>query len=156
MSVKVKKHKLLGFRSGKPWKMAVASVYYLICTAIAVVELLEKPAMASVYPISTHDMFIRSLEILILYLACMSPAIFISDFTLRDHIILLRLHDARWTTIAISFIILFLIIVYACLGYLHTNRYTICRNAYQQNKIVEFDEENGTYTIVDPTASPAQ
>lgn len=156
MSTKAKKHKLLGFRSGKPWKMAVASVYYIVCTVIAVTNLIGKPAMASMYSIGAHDMLIWRLEILVLYLAFMSPAIFISDFKLRDHIVLLRLHDSRWTTIAISFIILFIMIIYVCLGYLHTNRYTICLNAYQENETVEFDEENGTYTVVDPSATPTQ
>lgn len=154
MSGKAKKHKLLGFRSGKPWKMAVASVYYVACTVVTVVNLLGRPAMAALYDISARDINIWRLETLILYLALMSPAVFISDFKLRDHIVLLRLHDARWTTLAISFIILLLLIVYVCLGYLHTNRYTICLQAYNQGELVQFDERSGfayIYTLGDST-----
>lgn len=83
-----KRNKCLGFRSGVPWKMAAAVVYYLACAAFLVIAMVTPPLV----PADGWDTFLVKVSSLVLFLWMISPALLLSDTPLRDKLPFLKEH----------------------------------------------------------------
>ena len=80
--------KLLGFRSGVPWKKIVAVLYYMFCITVLIVGLSTPPLVAC----GTWDSAVVKISTCIIFLWLISPAIVLSDTALRDSLPLFREH----------------------------------------------------------------
>ena len=78
----MRKRKLLGWRSGTPWKAGLALAYFLLCACFLVIALTTAPLI----PAGQHDTLVYRLSSCILFLWLLSPAIFLSDTRLRDRL----------------------------------------------------------------------
>ncbi|MCB6366643.1 hypothetical protein LI291_10710 [Intestinibacillus massiliensis] len=113
--------KLLGFRSGKAWKMVLAIVYYLALALFFVSVMISPSPYAQTY----GDIIFEKVEKLCIFIFFISPVIVLSEFKIRNHLLLFRARKA-WKTI-VGFIILFIItiILVNAVTSLHSSDYKI-------------------------------
>lgn len=114
-----KMRKLFGFRSGKPWKMTIAVVYYAIVLMVlffAITTPLPNEA-------SGYDRFIYLLSSAVLIFWMMSPAIFLSNTKLREKLPLFRNRTASSSLLGMMIVFLFFAYLFAATEDLHSQEY---------------------------------
>lgn len=89
---------LFGFRSRRPWKMVVASLYYLLAVVTSIGLLFARSPHAT----SGTDVALEALKGLFLALAFLSPAFLLSDFGYRDRLPLFRRRKLFWSALGLS------------------------------------------------------
>ena len=111
--------KLLGFRSGKPWKSLVAGAYYLLALAVLIFGLFSRMPVSG----GSQDAAIYRGEVLILFLWMLSPAIFLSDTPYRQYLPLFRKRTRSWSLTGMMIVFLFFAYLFASVDSLHTPAY---------------------------------
>lgn len=128
--------KVLGFRSGVPWKGIVAVGYYILCAFILVVCLVTPPLV----PAGPWDTFLVKLSSVVIFLWMMSPAIFLSETPIRNNLPFLKKHTLL-DSLAGMFIVLFLFSrVFILTEGLHTPEYKEAFNTYIEESYSGFVE----------------
>ncbi len=113
--------KCWGFRSGTPWKMIVAVLYYALCLAFLVIGMATPPLI----PADGWDTFVVKLSTFILFLWMLSPAIFLSETPLRDMLPFFRDRIAMRSLVG-------LMIVFVLFQYLFMTSESLHTQAYQE------------------------
>lgn len=72
--------KVWGFRSGTPWKMILAVLYYSACAGFLLIGMTTPPLV----PCGQWDAVVVKFSTFILFLWMLSPAIFLSDTAMRE------------------------------------------------------------------------
>lgn len=136
----VKKHfnKILGFRSKTPWKMIIASLYYVSCVLIFIVLIITPPPV----PAGSWDTVVVKISTLIILLWMLSPVVFLSDMPLRDKLPLFKKHT--WPDSLIGMIIVFFLFSYlfALSESLHTDIYQVQFKQYIESMYSNFLNAN--------------
>lgn len=121
-------HKLLGFRSQKPWKMIVAVIWYLLSLALLILAVGTPPPVAA----GAYDTGIYYLTAIIIWLWMISPAIFMSDTFLRQGIPFFR-NQTRLSSLAgMMVVFIFFAYLFASVDSLHTDQYKQAFAAYSE------------------------
>lgn len=118
--------KIWGFRSGTPWKMTLATLYYIACFGFLVVGMTTPPLI----PCGQWDAVVMKISTLILFLWMLSPAIFLSDTTLRE--ILPFFRDRIGMRSLVGLLIVFVLFQYFFMASesMHTEAYKASFNTY--------------------------
>lgn len=128
--------RLFGFRSGKPWKMILAGLYYL-CGFVVLFFGLSTPMAIQAGP---YDQTIYGCSILILFLWIMSPAIFLSDTPLRDYLPLFKKRIRTESIVGMMIVFLFFAYLFGSVESLHTPQYQAEFEAYTYSTYQGFVE----------------
>ena len=116
---------LFGFRSRQPWKMVVASAYYLFAVAIAIGSLIiRKP-----YSTNGTDIALEVLSGLVLSLALLSPAFLLSDFGYRNRLPLFKRRKVVWSALGLALFLVLMLVTSAFAATLHTQPYKVAAAA---------------------------
>ena len=118
-TMKEKLRCVLGFRSGKPWKMILAVLYYCCCLAV----LWFGMTLPSFPQIGAFDRGIELLSVLIIFLWMLSPAIFLSDTPMRSHLPLFKKRDGMFSMIGMMIVFLFFAYLFGAVSSFHTPEY---------------------------------
>lgn len=110
---------VLGFRSGTPWKILVACVYYLLALAVLVLGLCTGMPIAG----TSGDLAVYRVSVLILFLWLLSPAIFLSDTPYRRYLPLFKRRTRGWSLVGMMIVFLFFAYLFASVDSLHTPAY---------------------------------
>lgn len=114
-----KTRKLFGFRSGKPWKMVIASIYYAAVFMVACFAVTTPlPDQTSIY-----DKAIYLLSSLILVLWMLSPAIFLSNTKFREKLPIFRNRTGSSSLLGMMIVFLFFAYLFAAVEDLHSLAY---------------------------------
>jgi uncharacterized membrane protein len=116
---------LFGFRSRTPWKMVVASLYYLFAVVTSIGLILSRKPYAS----SGTDIAIEVLSGLLLSLVLLSPAILLSDFGYRDKLPLFKRRKLIWSALGLALFFVLVSVTSALADTLHTQPYKVAAAA---------------------------
>ncbi len=119
-------NKLFGFRSNVPWKMIVASLWYVLCLVVFVLALGSNPPV----PAGTYDVFIWRISLIVIVLWMASPAIFLSETKLRNRLPLLKEHIGMKSFLGYSIIFLLFTYLFAMVLSWHSPEYKVAFNQY--------------------------
>lgn len=131
--------KCLGFRSGTPWKMIVALVYYAACVAFLVIGMITPPLVES----NGWDTFMVKLSTFILFLWMLSPAIFLSDTPIRSKLPLFRQKIGMWSLVGLMIVFVLFQYLFMTSESLHTDEYKTAFNTYITESYDMFVEAGG-------------
>ncbi len=120
--------KVLGFRSGRPWKMLVASTWYILNLIILFFGL----TTPTLIPASAYDQIIYRFSAVILVLWLLSPAFFLSDTTVRRYLPLFCKRRAGFTLLGMMIVFIFFTYLFASIENLHSVAYQNDFNSYIQ------------------------
>lgn len=123
--MKKRLRKCLGFRSGIPWKMTVAAVYYSACIAFLIIAMVTPPLV----PAGGWDAFIVKVSSLVLFLWMLSPAIFLSDTPVRDKLPFLKDHIRIRSLVGMMIVFVFFQYLFMIVEGLHSPEY---REAFEK------------------------
>lgn len=118
--------KCWGFRSGTPWKMLVATVYYAMCIGFLVIGMTTPPLVEA----GGWDTFVVKLSSFILFLWMLSPAIFLSDTPMRDKLPFFRDRAAIRSLVGLMIVFVIFQYLFAASESLHSAEYKQVFNAY--------------------------
>jgi len=116
---------LLGFRSRRLWKMAVASVYYASWAVFA----LAAVASQSPHVVDTRDRALDVVTGLILALVALSPAIFLSDFAYRQRVPLFKHRKVLWNAAGFGVVFLLSFVAIGLADSMHSQPYKLAVEA---------------------------
>jgi len=120
--------KILGFRSGKPWKMLLAVAWYILSLIILFFGLTTSiPVLAS-----TYDQMIYRISAVILVLWLLSPTIFLSETAARNYLPLFRKRQAGFTIVGMMIVFIFFTYLFASVESLHSAVYQNAFDSYIQ------------------------
>lgn len=111
--------KCWGFRSGTPWKMIVAVVYYAMCLGFLLVGLITP----SLIPANRWDTLVLKLSTVVLFLWMLSPALFLSDTSLRDILPFFRDRIASRSLVGLMIVFVLFQYLFMASESLHTPEY---------------------------------
>jgi len=114
--MKTKLNKLLGFRSGTPWKSGIAVIYYFVCASFLVIAMITPPLI----PAGIRDTFIVKLSSFVLFLWMLSPAIFLSDTPMRDKLPFFKDHQSMRSLVGMMIVFVFFLYLFMVVEGLHT------------------------------------
>ena len=122
---------LFGFRSRKPWKMLVASAYYLFAGVIAIGLLVSRKQYAN----SGADIALEVLSGFLMSLVLLAPAFLLSDFGYRDKLPLFKRRKIVWSALGLAVFFVLMLVTAALADTLHTAPYraAAAKEAAQQN-----------------------
>lgn len=112
-------NKVFGFRSGTPWKVGVATLYYFACAFFLVVAVITPPFV----PSSVKDALIFKLSSFVLFLWMISPAFFLSETSLRKKLPFFRDRQALRSLIGLMIAGLLFLYLFMLAESLHTPQY---------------------------------
>lgn len=112
--------KVLGFRSGTPWKSTVAVVYYLLCAAYLVIAITTPPLI----PADTRDTIIVKLSSFVLFLWMLSPAIFLSNTPLREKLPFFKEHQLLKSVVGLMIVFVLFQYLFMAVEKLHSDEYS--------------------------------
>jgi len=116
----------LGFRSGTPWKMIVAVVYYAMCAAFLIIAMITPPLVEA----NGWDTFVVKLSSFILFLWILSPAILLSDTPLRDKLPFFRQRISMWSAVGLMVAFVLFQYLFMTSESLHTAEYKAAFDEY--------------------------
>lgn len=111
--------KLLGFRSGVPWKKIVAVLYYTLCAVILISGLVTPPLVAC----GTWDTVIVKISTCIIFMWLISPAIVLSDTDWRDRLPLFKDHISVRSLVGLMIVFVLCTYVFRLVESWHTEDY---------------------------------
>lgn len=111
--------KLLGFRSGTPWKELLAAVYYLACATFLVIGMATPPLIAC----GPWDTAVVKLSTFVLFLWMLSPAIFLSDTDFRAKLPLFKKRIAMYSLVGLMIVFVLFQYLFTAVEGLHTHEY---------------------------------
>lgn len=118
--------KCLGFRSGVPWKMVVATAYYLACFAFLLIAMITPPLV----PANGWDALIVKVSSIVLFLWMLSPAIFLSDTPLRAKLPFLKEHIRMRSLVGMMIVFVVFQYLFVAVEGLHTPEYKAAFTEY--------------------------
>lgn len=98
--------RVLGFRSGTPWKSVVAALYYAVCLFVLFMGAFTPPPVAA----NLWDTAVMKFSLLVIFLWMLSPALFLSDTPLRKRLPFLKKNTLLDS--AVGMVIVFVIFSY--------------------------------------------
>lgn len=113
--------RLLGFRSRRPWKMVVASVYYVSWIVFAVAVLASQSPHVS----DARDRLLDVVLGLILAFLTLSPAIFLSDFAYRSRLPFFKRRNAVWSAAGLVMVLVLSILAIGIADSFHSQPYRL-------------------------------
>lgn len=128
--------KVLGFRSGTPWKSTVAVVYYLLCAAYLVIAVITPP----VVPADGRDTAIVKLSSFVLFLWMLSPAIFLSNTPLREKLPFFRDHQFMKSLVGLMIVFVLFQYLFMTVEGFHSEEYSKVFSEYISESFDEFVE----------------
>lgn len=117
--------RLFGFRSRQPWKMIVASLYYLFAVVISIGLIVSRKPYAT----SGTDVAVEVLSGLLLSLILLSPAFLLSDFGYRDRLPLFKRRKLVWSALGLALFFVLMLVTSALADTLHTQPYKVAAAA---------------------------
>ena len=115
-----------GFRSGVPWKMIVAVLYYAMCLVFLVIGMTTPPLIEA----GPWDAFVVKLSTFVLFLWMLSPAIFLSETPLRDILPFFRDRIAMRSLVGLMIVFVLFQYLFMASESLHTPEYKEVFNTY--------------------------
>lgn len=111
--------KVLGFRTGKPWKMLIAGIYYLLCLVVLWY------CMTTPLPVQAgdYDVGIYRLSGLVIVLWMLSPAIFLSETPFRRWLPLFKNRENLASLAGMMVVFLFFAYLFAVVDGLHSQAF---------------------------------
>lgn len=137
--------KCWGFRSGTPWKIIVAVIYYAMCAGFLIIGL----TTPSLVPANSWDTFVLKLSTIVLFLWMLSPAIFLSDTPLRDILPFFRDRIASRSLVGLMIVFVLFQYLFMASESLHTSEYKEVFSEYittSYETFVEAGSSNGLGT----------
>lgn len=117
---------LFGFRSGTPWKMIVAVLYYFVGLAILFFGLFSPPLIHA----EGRDLLLYRLTILILFLWVESPALFLSDTPLRKKLPFFKQENGMMSLAGMMLVCVIFVYLFATVENFHSEDYKTRFNSY--------------------------
>lgn len=126
--------KLLGFRSGRPWKMVVALIWYFL-SFIVLFFGMRTPLPIKV---NSYDILIFRATVAVVFLWMLSPAIFLPN-TFLNRCVPFFQHDKPLSSLTgMMIVFLFFVFLFATVNGLHSGEY----NQLFENYFEEYIEKN--------------
>ena len=110
---------LFGFRTRTPWKMLVATIYYLFGLAVLVVGLFTP----TLIPASFFDTVIYKITVIILFFWIESPAIFLSDTPLRSKLPFFKQRTIMGSLVGMMTVVVIFTYIFATFDNFHSEDY---------------------------------
>lgn len=132
--------RLFGFRSGTPWKMILASVYYLACIAFLILAMTTPLLVQG----SRSDDQITRLSAFVLFLLLISPAILLSDTGYRDGLPFFKARRVSQSVAGMMAVVVLMLLLFRAVEALHFPVYRETFSAYVRSMFDRFVEA-GTY-----------
>lgn len=129
--------KLLGFRSGTPWKKAAAVLYYAVCAVVLLAGLFSGPLVEA----GAWDGFVYKVSVLVIFAWMLSPAIFLSDTPLRKRLPLFRRYEGRKALLGMMIVFLLFTYLFAMVESWHTPAYKAAVDTYYEAIFARYDEQ---------------
>ena len=126
--MKRKLKKLWGFRSWTPWKMLLATLYYVACLLVLFFGMTESLP----FEMSGYDTVIYRISAFVLFLWMLSPAIFLSDTCYRRYLPLFREKIGSRSFLGMMIIFLLFAYLFASVDDFHSEEYWATYEAYSQ------------------------
>ncbi len=118
--------KCWGFRSGTPWKMLAAVLYYAMCVGFLIIGMITPPLVEA----NGWDTFVVKLSSFILFLWMLSPAIFLSDTPMRNKLPFFRDRIAIRSLVGLMIVFVIFQYLFAASESLHSAEYKQVFNEY--------------------------
>lgn len=131
-----------GFRSGTPWKMLLAVLYYAACLGFLVIGMTTPPLIEA----GPWDAFVVKLSTVILFLWMLSPAIFLSETPLRDILPFFRDRIAMRSLVGLMIVFVLFQYLFMTSESLHTPEYQEVFREYISASYETFVEAGSTGT----------
>lgn len=112
-------NRLLGFRSGTPWKKLVAVMYYAMCLGFLAIGMATPPLV----PAGAWDTFVVKLSTFVLFLWMLSPAIFLSETPLRDKLPFFKERIGMRSLVGLMIVFVLIQYLFMATESLHTPEY---------------------------------
>lgn len=128
--------KCLGFRSGVPWKKLLAIMYYAACLAFLIIGMITPPLIEA----GPWDTFVVKMSTFILFLGMLSPAIFLSETSLRDALPFFRDRIAIRSLVGLMIVFVLFQYLFGVSEALHTSEYKEAFNKYISTSYEAFEE----------------
>jgi uncharacterized membrane protein len=121
---------LFGFRSKKPWKMVVASLYYFLAVAVGIAVMTSRKPYAH----NGTDIALEVLSGVLLTIALLSPALLLSDFGYRHRLPLFKRRKVALSALGLVLFFGLMVVASAIADTLHTAPYKVAaaKEAAQQ------------------------
>lgn len=113
------KKRLFGFRSGMLWRSGIALVYYFVCISFLVIAMSTPPLI----PAETWDAIVVKLSSFVLFLWMLSPAIFLSDTPLREHLPFFKDHQGMRSLVGLMIVFVAFLYLFMLVEKLHSQAY---------------------------------
>lgn len=141
--MKLKGH-LLGFRSGKPWKMIVAVVYYVFCLVVLVTGMVTKPLVQA----GAWDAVVFKLSVVVIFVWMLSPAVFLSETPLRRKLPLFKQRQPLKSVLGMMVVFLLCTYIFAMVESWHTPEYKTTLDTYNAQLYEEFYGGEAETTVI--------
>ena len=128
---------LLGFLTLTPWKMLLASVYYLA----GIIVLTAGWFTPALIPVSGYDLVIYKISVFVIFLWIESPAVFLSDTPLRQQLPFFRNGSLMHSITGMMIVCVVFVYLFASIENLHTETYKEQFNRYMSELYQEYPEE---------------
>lgn len=119
------KGKLLGFRSGVPWKKLAAVLYYLLCITVLLCGIMTPPLI----PCNAWDAAVFRISACFLSVWMVSPAIVLSNTVLRKRLPLFKAKDFTKSLVGIMLLFVLCSWIFGWIEGWHTESY---KNNFEQ------------------------
>lgn len=118
--------KVLGFRTGKPWKKFIAGIYYLLCLVVLWFCVTTTPPVQA----EAYDLVIYRLSGLVIVLWMLSPAIFLSETPFRRWLPWFKKRNNLSSLTGLMIVFLFFAYLFAVVDGLHSQEYRQAFSVY--------------------------
>lgn len=129
--------KIWGFRSGTPWKMIVATLYYLMALSVLWFGATTPIPVAA----GTRDGIVYGASVFVIFLTMVSPAIFLSDTPIRRTLPLFKENIRSKAVVGMMIVWVVCIYLFAFVDNFHTDAYKQAYTAYNEAMYEAFIEE---------------
>lgn len=137
---KIQLKKLLGFRSGTPWKSIVAVLYYVLCLSVFVVCLFTPPLITA----GVWDTLVVKLSLAVIFLWMLSPALFLSDTPLRGKLPFFKKNRFLDSLVGMAFVFVLFSYLFALTESFHTADYKDRFRTYTEQYSVQAVQSTGS------------
>lgn len=128
--------KVLGFRSGTPWKAVIAVLYYLAACAVLWYGMTTPPGVRA----GEYDLLILRLSVLVIVAGMLSPAVFLSETPIRCRLPFFRKRTASMTAAGLMVAGIFFTYLFAAVDSLHTEEFGEAYRSYIDSMYESFIE----------------
>ncbi len=111
--------KLLGFRSGVPYKKILAVLYYLFCLLALVGAVVTPPFIEA----GVRDQIVWKISLLVIVVGLLTPAIFLSDTKLKKNLPFLNQDSFMGTIVGMGLVFIIFTIIFSMVSSWHTPDY---------------------------------